>query len=211
VLAGLCVGVLASMLVSRSAPATVAEQRARLPPPATCDDPVVGKWRAHKFTDPIWEIFTLDIRRVPGKPDKLEGVITNHYWHGDETREQPGPCDAVQFHRVIIKMPAEGKAKGNEVSFRGTSWKREHLFCGSPFGYNLDHFTGTIDPKRQEFQSVNNDGGRYVNHPTVFRRIKCGEEALQDEPEERSIDIERPPLFPDRSTCNCSIGACPGP
>jgi hypothetical protein len=44
-----------------------------------------------------------------------------------------------------------------------------------PILYRPDHFTGTIDPAIQEFQSVNNDGGRAVNDPMVFRRIACGE------------------------------------
>jgi hypothetical protein len=43
--------------------------------------------------------------------------------------------------------------------------------------YHPDHFTGTIDPQREEFQSVNNDGGRAVNDPMVFRRIGCVDQA----------------------------------
>ena len=62
--------------------------------------------------------------------------------------------------------------------------------CGSSigFGYNLDNFTGTIDPEIQEFQSVNNDGGISVNEPNVFRRIRCFEGPAPTD------DVEPPPF-----------------
>ena len=69
--------------------------------------------------------------------------------------------------------------------------------------YNLDRFTGKIDEEREEFQSVNNDGGRMVNHPTVFRRIKCDE---HDDAPKASVEVKPPPIFPENSTdCGCSL------
>src|SRR5512136_229718 len=64
--------VLAALLFSRAAGATVAEQRARLPPPAECEDPVEGIWRAHQFAVARneWYIFTLEVHRV--KPGSSE-------------------------------------------------------------------------------------------------------------------------------------------
>ncbi|HEY8427073.1 MAG TPA: hypothetical protein VIL20_01810, partial [Sandaracinaceae bacterium] len=65
------------------APATIAEQRARLPPAAECDDEIVaGIWRSHAYNAQFgdWAVFTLTIRRVPGHPDQLVGTITNHSW-----------------------------------------------------------------------------------------------------------------------------------
>ena len=44
--------------------------------------------------------------------------------------------------------------------------------------YLLDLFRGTIDPALSEFQAVlNADSPAWVNVPTVFRRIACGDQA----------------------------------
>src|SRR5690606_27968668 len=42
---------------------TVAEQRARLPPAATCRDEVTGVWKSHDFDERFqdWTTFTLEI------------------------------------------------------------------------------------------------------------------------------------------------------
>src|SRR5690349_18693105 len=55
--------------------ATVAEQRARLPPPAKCKDEVEGIWKAHHYRDryKIWDLFTLEVHRKPGNKRELEG------------------------------------------------------------------------------------------------------------------------------------------
>lgn len=172
--------VVLAVWVPGRAPATVAEQRARLPPPAKCDDPVTGVWKSHKF-DPRyndWYIFTLTIRRVSGAESqtKLEGSINAHFWNGDSKQSEPPPC-GIGVRHVTVQMTAQGSVTDSgEIHFWGTSWRPENAYCGPPIQrgeYNLDHFSGKIDPELQEFQSVNNDGGRSVNDPTVFRRIAC--------------------------------------
>ncbi len=209
--AGLCLAcwaLAATVLLSTNdAPGTVSEQRARLPPPADCgDDPIVGYWRSHQHypQDLDWTEFTLVIKRVAGSETELLGEIENHAWKGGAEREQPGRCGPEQPYRVRVKMPAKGEIVDDVVRFEGTSWKLDEVVCGDlPLGwyYNLDRFTGKIDPKIQEFQSVNNDGGRMVNHPTVFRRIRC-----LDGPPSPSVDIKPPPIFPERSSgCGCSL------
>ena len=83
------------------------------------------------------------------------------------------------------------------MHFGGTSWRLTNVFCGPnpPFpDYNLDQFSGTIDPDLQEFQSVNNDGGVMVNMPTVFRRIQCF-----DAPPPPRVAVTPPPFFPKAS------------
>jgi hypothetical protein len=75
-------------------------------------------------------------------------------------------------------MPARGRTSGLDVEFWGIEpWELKRMHCGAErmFRYNLDHFSGTIDPEIQEFQSVNNDGGTAVDEPVVFRRIRCFE------------------------------------
>lgn len=194
-------------LAPREAPGTVAEQRARLPEAADCgDDPIIGYWRSHQHypNDRDWTEFTLIIKRVGGSETELTGRIENHAWKGGPEREQPGQCGPDQPYRLKVGMEAKGEIKDDVVRFEGTSWQLDEIVCGDKpmfWTYNLDRFTGKLDKKLQEFQSVNNDGGRMVNHPTVFRRIRC-----LDGPPKPSVDIKPPPLFPESSSgCGCSL------
>jgi hypothetical protein len=179
---------------------TVAEQRARLPPPATCEDPVEGVWRSHQFheTWEEWGIFTLEIRRIPGSDTALTGRIINRSWYADATVSEPGNCQGQLDY--LVTMQAVGEYREGTVRFGGTSWELNAVYCGSSFGfaYNLDRFSGVIDPELQEFQSVNNDGGRYIDVPTVFRRVECFET-----PPAPSITVEPPPFVPDLDRPGC--------
>jgi hypothetical protein len=179
---------------------TIAEQRARLPPPAECTDPVVGVWKSHTY-DPYrtqWTEFTLEIHRKEAGSNELSGTIKNHSWFGPQTEVQPGPC-AGELH-YVVSMDADGELSGMDVRFGGIGqWRLDDTMCGYfSAGYNLDVFTGVIDPKIQEFQSVNNDGGAAVNEPTVFRRIKCFDDPVQHAP------VDPPPFMPPRSGCGCA-------
>jgi hypothetical protein len=192
-------GLLATLTVPRALAGTIAEQRARLPPPATCVDPVAGVWKSHDW-DPDrdqWTEFTLQVRRGEPGSDRLVGTIENHSWFGPETEVQPGPC-VDQLH-YVVSMDAEGALRGLEVSFGGVGqWRLDETRCGTfDAGYNLDVFTGVIDPKIQEFQSVNNDGGSAVNQPAVFRRVRCFEDPVVHDP------VAPPPFMPPSAGCGC--------
>ena len=194
----------AIMLFAAAAPANVQEQRARLPPPAEdCSDPVAGVWMSHAYYPYMaqWYIFTLTVRRTAGSPSRLEGQIHSHYWSGNETNEQPPPCDGLGFHRTVI-MPAIGSVDpSGRIEFNGTSWQHENAFCGgATSGYNPDRFSGTIDRQLMEFQSVNNDGGAMINVPTVFRRVRC----LDSTPPPPTQVQLRPPPFQPPGGCSCS-------
>lgn len=187
------------------APATITEQRQRLPPPATCEDPVEGVWKSHQY-DPRygdWTVFMLEIHRVEGSTTQLTGTITNESWDaGPDQQEPPPSCEAGKA-RWVVSMDARGTINENgDIFFGGVgSWRLDRVVCNwGPGGYNLDNFTGTIDPDLQEFQSVNNDGGRAVNDPTVFRRIRC----LGDPPAP-SVVSAPPPFYPAR-TSSCGTG-----
>jgi hypothetical protein len=188
--------VLASWLPGLGRASTVAEQRARLPPPADCKDPVAGLWKSHSYDQVFrdWTVFTLDIYRPePGKP-QLSGRIVNHSWQADPHESEPPPCRGEL--RYIVSMNAEGTVLDGRIDFWGVgTWSLDEVPCGSwNMGYNLDHFSGQIDPDLMEFQSVNNDGGRAVNDPVVFRRVQChdGEEVDQ----EPRIEVAPPPFTP---------------
>jgi hypothetical protein len=172
--------VVAVMLVGltvRPAPATIAEQRARLPPPAECDDPIEGTWRGLSWypNHLQWYEFTLEIQRVPGSADGLTGSILAHYWDGPKDNpEPPSPCYG---ERLKIRMPAEGHYKDGAIRFGGTRVELEQEVCGHFDGnYLVDIFTGDVDLTINEFNSVNEwDTGSSYHEPTVFRRIACPE------------------------------------
>ena len=74
------------------------EQRARLPPPKACDDPVAGIWVSHQYAPRrgIWDQFTLNIQRDPANKARLVGTIHNHVWAGGKKDEQAPPCAGGQ-------------------------------------------------------------------------------------------------------------------
>lgn len=183
-----------ALTLPRTAPATVAEQRARLPPPAVCTDPIAGIWKSHTYFPEhytSWTEFTLEIRRVPGEEGALRGKITNHSWVGGPEAAQPPVCDDTL--RYVVSMDAVGTVgEGGALAFGGVGdWRLDEVLCGRfTGGYNLDQFTGLVDQEIQEFQSVNNDGGISVDEPTVFRRVRCLSDAFEP------TDAPPPPFFP---------------
>jgi hypothetical protein len=184
---------------------SIAEQRSRLPPPAHCEDPVEGEWKAHQYNDvwKNWVIFRLNIRRKPGSPSELVGSITNETWEGTKKDQEPGACGATVPFRIRVSMPdAFGTFTDGRVSFEARAWQFDELVCGTMprgFGYRPDHFTGKVDEERQEFQSVNNDGGRAVNEPTLFRRIRCFDGPKRKE----GVDVKPPPFVPPERSEGC--------
>lgn len=192
------------MILPPTAWTTVQEQRARLPPPADCPDPVTGVWKSHAYYPGHgqWYIFTLTVRRVEGSERQLTGQVHSHYWTGGPGDEEPPPCGPGGYHQTVI-MPANGTFDGLDIEFGGTSWRNDQTFCGPPTSsYYPDRFSGTVDPALEEFQSVNNDGGPMVNYPTVFRRIRCLD-ADEDAP---SVEVVPPPEFyPSSGGCGCGL------
>lgn len=187
--------VVLGMMVPRRAPAgTVAEQRARLPPPAQCEDPVEGIWKSHDFRSDRrqWTIFTLEIHRVDGTAD-LRGTIRNESWRGDADRSEPGPCEGEL--RYDVSMDGVGRVEPGQIAFGGVgAWRLDAVLCGEFLGgYNLDNFTGALDVDLLEFQSVNNDGGVSVNEPTVFRRVDCLEGVKVEDPK---VVVTPPAFYP---------------
>lgn len=185
--------------------ATIAEQRARLPPAAECDDEIVaGIWRSHKYNARFgdWSVFTLTIRRVPGSPDQLAGTISNRNWDGTAEDEEPPPCDRQRGNDWTVSMNARGTVHGNTIQFGGYGrWRLDQVHCRSgPYGYNLDNFTGEIDRQILEFQSVNNDGGRAVNVPNVFRRIRCPPRQTAQAPR---VNPTPPAFYPELGGGGC--------
>ena len=73
------------------APATIAEQRARLPPKAECRDPVEGKWKSHVYYahQETWYEMVLEIERVEGSDTELSGKIYVHSWAGTPRTPEP--------------------------------------------------------------------------------------------------------------------------
>lgn len=152
---------------------TVEGQRALLPAATTCTDPVAGRWEALKYS-PVrgdWVRFTLTIQRE--SDGALHGTIGSHTWSGTMFDRTPPGCAFGGFD-ITVSMNASGRADGGHITFGASRYSVIANRCIS-FGsdYAPDHFSGTIDVARQEFQSLNNDGFRDVNAPYVFRRTGC--------------------------------------
>lgn len=200
-----CAGIsMAVALVVLPAHATIQEQRERLPPPAECTEPITGRWKSHQYTPRFsdWTIFVLDVRRVEGSEPRLEGTISTHHWEGGPDQEEPGPCRPGQ-EEWLVSMDAAGTVNAEgRIAFWGVGkWRLDRVVCNhGPGGYNLDHFTGVIDADLQEFQSVNNDGGRAVNEPTLFRRVSCLPPPGQTNPR---VVTNPPPFYPQFPQGGC--------
>lgn len=197
-------GLTASWLVPAAAPATVAEQRARLPPPAAeCDDPVAGTWRAHVYYAHVqtWYELTLDIRRKGGG-DELEGPIYSEFWDGGERDEEPPICGVGAYHQALRCTGAGRVEEGDVIRFGGTScaWAAQH--CGTPRGqWVLVTYRGPIDRARNEFQTViSSEAPEWHAVPTVFRRIRCGGADAEALPE---VNLAPPWHPPARRSCDC--------
>lgn len=159
--------------VVRGDPSGVSAQRSRLPIAVRCRDAVAGLWRGHSFDSRRynWHVFNL---RVEREGDSLRGGITVRTWEGGPSQQRP-PARCEGDLDYALRMNATGSITGEEISFGAQgSATVTSARCPTPgFVYNPDHFSGTVDTGRQEFQSFNNDGGDSVNAPVLFRRVGC--------------------------------------
>jgi hypothetical protein len=205
---GLALGV---SLLPRGSSATVEEQRARLPPPAECPDPIEGTWAAliyyaHQRT---WYDFTLVIRRTTPAAEgnlsgRLEGELTSHFWTGTPKVDKPPTVCTPGMQEITVKMPGTGTVDAAaNVIFGATTFKVDHVTCGRPVSYSPDHFSGKIDTTIHEFQSVNNDGGNAVNEPAVFRRIRCRDAEGLTGPSRTKSEAKPPAFEPPKRAWSC--------
>lgn len=177
----------------RRAPASVEEQRARLPPPArACPDPVEGEWLGHELLRNRWYRFTLHIRREAPGSEALTGTITSHSWDGDRQQTEPPDCAEQPHNQYIGDMPAEGSFRDNVIAFTGQRWELREVLCGRSGVYYPDAFSGPLERDGAEFQTVNDDGHNPIV-PVVFRRIRCGPDVRRPMPELPPADA--PPKY----------------
>jgi hypothetical protein len=191
----------ATVLCPALLPATVEEQRARLPPPTRCEDPIEGVWRAQRFFPDFedWGVFTLRVRRTAPGAATLTGTVDTEYWNGPAGSTSAPPCAAGVRH-FIVDQDARGRFENGVVDVVSFNVRLRREFCPGSFGaYNPDTFAGRVDPALQEFQAVSNDGGRVINEPTVFRRIGCLDAVVAPHP-----FVAPPPLTPPRSARGCA-------
>lgn len=162
-----------------ASPATVSEQRARLPPAAECDDPIAGTWRGLSYypNHGQWYEFTLEVSRTAADQNVLAGSIVAHFWDGPPDRSEPLPCADGRL-QVAIRQDARGTYEDGKVYFGGIRWEVDKVMCGQYSNrYITDQFKGVIDRERHEFQSINDWSERPDDEATVFRRIRCAEGA----------------------------------
>jgi hypothetical protein len=166
--------VLLSLLVGIPlAEGDLVERRGEPPPPQTGEvecggDRVVGVWRGRNRIHQWTYVTTLHIQRDGGNNLRGRMLVTAFTGGG----RPPPPCRPGQL-AYRVSQPAVGTADGLRVDFRATSYNLDRNICGSSYGYNLDRFTGTIDPGTSMLRAVNNDNGVAVNAPVMFRRLRC--------------------------------------
>ncbi|MDP3274525.1 MAG: hypothetical protein Q8Q09_04970 [Deltaproteobacteria bacterium] len=195
------------VLFAANAPASIEEQRARLPPPARCEDPVEGEWRGKKWEPSYqnWFAVTLDVHRASPGSSQLQGTITARVWYATERDVEPPQCSPRVLRDYTVEMPASGSAQGLQIRFGSSQYRVVATHCGRFNSYNPDNFSGTIDAAIQEFQSVNNDGGRAVNDPMVFRRVRCFEPGERAQRANTPAVVVAPPLMPPGRARGCSL------
>ena len=207
VLAG---GALSFVLAPRSAPADIEEQRARLPPPAGCSDPVEGLWMSHAYYPHVgaWYVFVLDVRRTEQAARTLVGETRVEYWHaGVDHPQVPTTCTPGLIHRRI-SATADGTIDGPRFVWRGHTLGPEQVVCGGPLNsYELVTFTGDIDPVRGEFQNILTAGPTWTDIRTVFRRIQCRDGSS---PPTNAAPGVPPPPMPPPPMPPASGGCCAG-
>lgn len=150
---------------------SISAQRALLPNGGACSDPIAGTWRTQKYraTDHTWVRFVLQIRNEGGA---LAGTITSRIWTGMPSDPTPS-CTAFGFDNTW-RMEARGHLDGTSVRFASYSARLVRQDCpNSEARYAPDNFTGTVDPMREVFASVNNDGAFDIDEPYTFRRVSC--------------------------------------
>jgi hypothetical protein len=104
----------------------------------------------------------------------VHGTIISRIWSGSPRDSTPPGCELGNFD-ITTSMIASGATNGVNITF-GASHSTTVMQCGFVGEYFPDRFSGTVDDKRQEFQSLNNDGAADINVPDVFRRTACLDE-----------------------------------
>ncbi|MEO8877027.1 MAG: hypothetical protein ABI461_15655 [Polyangiaceae bacterium] len=147
-------------------------QRALLPKAAVCTDPITGRWEALKY-NPLrsdWVHFMLTVHREGAV---VSGTILSHTWSGGPRDSAPPACEPGGYD-LTVSMNARGGTSGERITFGASHFSIVFSKCPmTVVDYVPDQFSGTIDPGRQEFQSLNNDGVVDINQPYVFRRTGC--------------------------------------
>lgn len=196
----------------RDLPASIEDQRARLPPApqaSECTDDVSGVWRAHVYYTRLRDWYRYELR-IQRSGDALTGSILLRGWTGRPEETEPPVC-RPGLRDAEWSETATGSVsqtpQGTAVRFDGTSWRVERTHCGSASGdYALDHFAGLIDGQRQEFTSINSytfSSGERFEDPTLFRRVECVRRASAPSAAQRpqvivqGVGTQAPPALPE--------------
>jgi hypothetical protein len=203
-----CAAAAVLWLAPRLAPADIEEQRSRLPPPATCPDPVEGIWMSHSYFPHVgaWYVFVLDVRRTGPGARTLVGETRVEYWHASPAEPAvPTKCVPGLVHRRISAI-ADGTLDGARFSWRGHTLTPEVVVCGGPLdNYELVTFNGDIDFAREEFQNILAAGPTWTDIRTVFRRIQCRvpDGTARPPPALPPPVVPPPPTLPPPRTSGC--------
>lgn len=194
--AAVVVGIALSPL---TAPATIEEQRARLPAPAHCADPIEGTWVSLRFVPHAhtWNFVTATLRRSAPGAEALVGELLVESWTGDAAQTTPPACGPRVRHQVFEQtVVGRWDDLTRRVSIDATAWWSRAVHCRGWGNYALDHYTGAVDRERDELQAVNNDNSSAVNEPAVFRRVSCATRRMESPPTPAPPPRERRSCLP---------------
>jgi hypothetical protein len=156
---------------------SLSAQRGRLPDAVNCDDPAEGVWVSTKFMPERdeWYVFRLTISR---SGNSLRGTVTSNFWTGHALQSKAPRCfgDGTDPLQAVVTMTGAGSLDGLKMVFGGKNISSMKTVCPNTRAfpvYAVDTFTGTLDPERQEFRSIGNDGGQMHDVPLLFRRTSC--------------------------------------
>ncbi|MDP3277109.1 MAG: hypothetical protein Q8Q09_18095 [Deltaproteobacteria bacterium] len=205
----------------QSAPASIEDQRARLPPTQVrggCSDEVSGRWIAHVYYAQLRDWYRYELL-LTQRGDVLSGSIRLRGWTGTPSESEPPAC-RPGLRDAEWSEPAEGLVirgpDGLSVRVDATSVRIEATHCGSASGtFALDHFAGRIDPTTQEFVSTNTYtfGAQTLTDLTVFRRVACADGASPSPPIAPTVTVpqahEDPSPRPSRRAFRCGRAEAP--
>ena len=197
-LAAIVLTPLAIVALPPSAPASIEEQRKRLPPPAKgCPDAIEGVWVCIDNPRGDWYRHALHIEREAPSSIQLTGKIQTRSWSGPRhDPAYPESCEGGASD-YEVRQPSTGTFVDGRVSFGAQSYIISTIRCGfGPSNYHPDTFTGQLLDDGTEFHSVHDDG-YHEPRVRVFRRIQCMD------PKKPTPTLPPPAPPPVGTGCSC--------
>lgn len=136
-----------------------------------------GEWVSNRiYGQKYWYVYSMHFKQTRPGSTEIRGKMYLLGWSGTvHDSSMPRDCRSGK-HKFHVNLAARGKIQGNKIHIEATHILSGRNFCGNtydPDSYNLDRFTGSIDYKNNTIRARLTDGGRFNNHPAVFKKKPC--------------------------------------